>query len=102
MIAPARTLRDGSLSGPQGPMERKKTEMAQAKAAKPNVFARLIGYFRNVWAELKRVVWPSRNEVFNSSMVVIVTLLFFAAFTFILDQILLQVMTLIGSITVGG
>jgi len=76
--------------------------MAQAKTAKPNVFARLIGYFRNVWAELKRVVWPSRKEVFNSSLVVLVTLFFFAAFTFLLDQVLLQIMQFIGNISVGG
>lgn len=83
-------------------MDGKKREMAQAKTAKPNVFARLIGYFRNVWAELKRVVWPSRKEVFNSSMVVLVTLVFFAVFTFLLDQVLLQIMQLIGNISVGG
>jgi len=83
-------------------MERKKREMAQAKAAKPNVFARLIGYFRNVWAELKRVVWPSRTEVINSSLVVIVTLLFFVFFTLAVDTVVIQVVQLIGNISVGS
>ena len=83
-------------------MERKKREMAQAKTAKPNVFARLIGYFRNVWAELKRVVWPSRPEVINSSLVVMVTLAFFVAFTLAVDTIVLQIVQLIGNIRVGG
>jgi len=83
-------------------MERKKREMAQAKAAKPNVFARLIGYFRNVWAELKRVVWPSRTEVINSSLVVIVTLFFFVFFTLAVDTVVIQVVQLIGNISVGS
>jgi len=83
-------------------MERKKREMAQAKAAKPNVFARLIGYFRNVWAELKRVVWPSRTEVINSSLVVIVTLFFFVFFTLAVDTVVIQIVQLIGNISVGS
>lgn len=76
--------------------------MAQAKATKKNVFARLIGYFRNVWAELKRVVWPSRKEVANSSLVVIVTLIFFVVFTLAVDTIVLQAVQLIGKISVGS
>ena len=35
---------------------------------------------------MKRVVWPQRPEVINSSIVVVVTLLFFVAFTFIVDS----------------
>jgi len=62
--------------------------MAQAgKAAKPNVFARVRSYFKHVSTELKRVVWPGRTEVINSSFVVVVTLLFFVAFTFIVDSL---------------
>ena len=57
-----------------------------AKDVKPNVFVRFGRYLRDVWAELKRVVWPDRTEVINSSIVVIVTVLFFVAFTFVVDQ----------------
>ncbi len=62
--------------------------MAQtAKAAKPNIFARISKGFSDVRIEMKRVVWPSRAEVINSSVVVIITLLFFVAFTFIVDNL---------------
>ena len=62
--------------------------MAQtAKTAKPNIFARISTGLTNVRNEMKRVVWPNRKEVVNSSVVVIVTLLFFVAFTFIVDSL---------------
>ncbi|GAV32343.1 MAG: preprotein translocase subunit SecE [Anaerosomatales bacterium] len=59
----------------------------QGTKDKPNIFARIGGYFRDVRQEMKRVVWPSREEVVNSSVVVVVTLLFFVAFTFVIDSI---------------
>jgi len=71
-------------------------------AAKPNVFARLGAYFRDVRAEMKRVVWPSPDEVRNSSVVVIVTLIFFAAFIAVTDLVVQQFITLLGSIKIGG
>ncbi|MCE5190837.1 MAG: preprotein translocase subunit SecE [Actinomycetia bacterium] len=62
--------------------------MAQkAKAAKPSIFARISKSLNGVRIEMKRVVWPSRSEVISSSVVVILTLLFFIAFTFIVDNI---------------
>ncbi|HZL04507.1 MAG TPA: preprotein translocase subunit SecE [Coriobacteriia bacterium] len=62
--------------------------MAQAaKATKPSVFKRIGKYFTDVRNEMKRVVWPHKQEVVNSSIVVIATLLFFVAFTFIVDAV---------------
>ena len=49
---------------------------------------------------MKRVVWPQRPEVLNSSIVVVVTLIFFVAFTFIVDSIVVQALRLITQI--GG
>ena len=56
-------------------------------AKKPNFFARTGQYFKDVRTELRRVVWPTRKEVVSSSMIVIVTLLFFIAFTLVIDAI---------------
>jgi preprotein translocase subunit SecE len=63
--------------------------MAQAtkSAAKPSIFSRIGTYFRNVRTELRRVIWPSRKEVVNSSVIVIVTLVFFVFFTLIIDNL---------------
>jgi len=73
-----------------------KTKKAKpVKPAKPNIFARLAQYFRDVRSEMRRVVWPQRPEVINSSIVVVVTLLFFVAFTFIVDSLVVQALRVI-------
>jgi len=70
------------------------------KAEKANVFVRFFRYLGDVRTELKRVVWPTRSEVINSSMVVIVTLAFFIVFTLIVDTISTQFVDLVAQI--GG
>ena len=77
----AKAIKDGKSKGG------KSKGGKSAKDAKPNVFVRFGRYLRDVWAELKRVVWPGRTEVLNSSVVVIVTVFFFVAFTFIIDSV---------------
>lgn len=52
---------------------------------KPNIFARLFTYLVEVRAELKRVTWPTREKVVYLVGVVVVTLLFFAVFTALVD-----------------
>lgn len=39
---------------------------------------RLIAYFKDCVAEMKKVVWPSRDEVFTSAKVVLISLVLFA------------------------
>jgi preprotein translocase subunit SecE len=79
----------------------RKSEMAkQAGTGKPNVFVRFTEYLKNVWRELKRVVWPNKGEVLNSSLVVVITLLFFVAFTFLVDSAVTYLVSLVGKI--GG
>jgi preprotein translocase subunit SecE len=70
--------------------------------AKPGIFARLGNYFRDVRSEMKRVVWPDRPEIINSSVVVIVALIFFATYIAFTDIIVQQIITLLGSIRIGG
>lgn len=74
---------------------------SSGKPSKPNVFARLAQYLRDVRSEMKRVVWPHRPEVINSSLVVIVTLLFFVVLTFIVDSLVVQALQVLSRITVG-
>ena len=75
--------------------------MAQAaNKAKPNVFTRLSRYVKDVRAEMKRVVWPSRAEVINSSGIVIATLIIFMILVLIYDQVSLFVVSSLSKI--GG
>jgi len=63
--------------------------MAQqsVKAAKPNVWQRLVRYFGDVRAEMRRVVWPTRAEIISSSWIVVITLAIFIVMIFAFDQI---------------
>jgi preprotein translocase subunit SecE len=75
--------------------------MAQssAKAGKPSVFKRFGRYVNDVRAEMRRVVWPSRPEVVNSSGIVVTTLLIFIVLIFALDYVsaaLVQVLAKVG------
>ena len=63
--------------------------MAQTnkRAEKPGIFKRIGKYFKDVRSELRRVIWPDRQEVLNSSLVVVATLVFFVFFTLVIDNI---------------
>jgi preprotein translocase subunit SecE len=48
----------------------------------------LAGYFRGVWEELKKVVWPTRDELLRMTGIVIATVIIFAALVGGADYIL--------------
>jgi len=50
------------------------------------VFARSLQFLSEVKAELKKVSWPSRKEVYGTTTVVIISVFIFAAFFFVVDQ----------------
>jgi preprotein translocase subunit SecE len=75
--------------------------MAQASvSAKPSAIKRLLRYFNDVKAEMRRVVWPSRDEVVNSSWIVVITLAIFIVLIFGLDLISGEVVKVLAAI--GG
>ncbi len=84
---------DGKTKAAKTPKAAKPT-----KSDKPNFFARLMQYFRDVRGEMKRVVWPTRPEIINSSVVVIVTLIFFSALIFAIDTVVVYVLRLVNGI----
>jgi preprotein translocase subunit SecE len=50
--------------------------------------ARLKQFVGETWAELKKTTWPSRREVYGTTVVVIVTVLICALYLFVVDMIL--------------
>lgn len=50
---------------------------------------KLIGFIRNSYAELKKVTWPSREEVGNSTRVVLISVVIFALILGTLDYLFL-------------
>jgi preprotein translocase subunit SecE len=51
---------------------------------------KIIQFFKDSFAELKKVQWPSREEVGSSTKVVLVSVVIFAAIFGIVDFLLLQ------------
>ena len=45
-------------------------------------------FYGNVKGELKKVTWPSRREVYGTTVVVIVAVFFFGFYLFFVDTIL--------------
>ena len=59
---------------------------------------RRFGFLKDVKAEMKRVTWPSKQEVLRWSGVVIVALIFFGVFAYLVDSLSLLILTGISSL----
>ena len=75
---------------------KKPAKAAPKSNKKPNPIVRLFQYFKDVRVELKRVTWPTRKEVLNFCVVVVVTLVFFALFTTVIDMASTEAITFLG------
>ena len=49
---------------------------------------RVVRYFRETRAELRKVVWPTREEAINLTIVVVVTIVAMSAFFGVIDYLL--------------
>jgi preprotein translocase subunit SecE len=80
---------DKAAKGASAPKPAKASSAKPSKAAKdkPNAFERLKKYFHDVRVEMQRVVWPNREEVIQSSLVVVVALAFFMVYVFAWDYV---------------
>ncbi|TVQ26504.1 MAG: preprotein translocase subunit SecE [Spirochaetaceae bacterium] len=56
---------------------------------------RIIQFFKDSYAELRKVQWPTQEEVASNTKVVLVSVLIFAAIFGIVDFLLLQGIDLI-------
>ena len=59
----------------------------------PRKFHELKSFLAEVRSELKKVTWPSKPEVQNTTVVVILTTVFFGFYLWGLDLVFMQVMT---------
>ncbi|HEX9741054.1 MAG TPA: preprotein translocase subunit SecE [Ignavibacteriaceae bacterium] len=53
---------------------------------------KIIGFFEDVVKEMKKVTWPTKAELKESTTVVIVVCLVISAFTYVIDMIINQVL----------
>lgn len=72
--------------------------VARAKNAVKNFAANVTKFFRDTRSELKKVVWPSKEDTKKNTLVVLVVVLIAAAVLFVLDAIFGGILGLI----IGG
>jgi len=63
-----------------------KTENKPVEARK-NVFARIGGYFKGAWVELKQVRWPTRKATWSLTLAVLLFSAFFVVLILLLDTL---------------
>jgi preprotein translocase subunit SecE len=49
---------------------------------------KIINFFGDIVKEMKKVTWPKREELKDSTLVVLVTSIIFAVFVYIVDKLL--------------
>ncbi len=54
---------------------------------KKNIFARMGGYFKGAWVELRQVRWPNRKATWALTVAVILFSLFFMGLIVLLDML---------------
>ncbi|NLY17475.1 MAG: preprotein translocase subunit SecE [Clostridiaceae bacterium] len=60
----------------------------QQQQKKPNIFKKLIRFAKDVHSELKKVIWPTRNQVINNTVIVLMVCLLLGGVIWILDAVL--------------
>ncbi len=55
------------------------------KPSRPKFFSRVARFFKDLKGEIKRVVWPSKKQVINNTLVVIAFVIIAAIFIGLLD-----------------
>jgi preprotein translocase subunit SecE len=50
--------------------------------------SRTVSFYSDVKSELRKVTWPSKKEVYGTTIVVIVTVFFFGFYLFLVDSVL--------------
>jgi preprotein translocase subunit SecE len=74
---------DSSGSGKPG-------KSGKSKKRKPSIFARISRFIREVIAELRKVIWPTRKELITYTGVVLVFVLIMAGIVALLDFVFTQ------------
>lgn len=63
---------------------KKTTPVAEPNESK-NIFARIGGYFKGAWVELRQVRWPNRKATWALTLAVIIFSIFFMVLITLLD-----------------
>ena len=86
-LADARKMDKDEGGGPRP------TWLAEAVGWGPRKFNELKTFFSEVRSELKKVTWPSKEEVYSTTIVVIATTFFFGFYLYGLDLLMTELFT---------
>ena len=81
-LPPPRAARFGE--GAEGKGARKERGLGSRRVSP---IARLGQFIRDVRAEMKRVSWPTVNEVKNTTIITLIAVVFFAVYLFSVDRV---------------
>ncbi|OZM74832.1 preprotein translocase subunit SecE [Amycolatopsis antarctica] len=68
----------------------KPTPKRDSKDKKASLFARIGRFVREVWAELRKVIWPTRKQMVTYTSVVLVFVAFMIGLVAVLDLVFLK------------
>jgi preprotein translocase subunit SecE len=75
--------------------QRKKLAERKRKEKKEHIWTRVFRFLKEVRIELKKVIWPNREEVVNYTIVVLITVAVVTTFILVLDLVLSRLLSLI-------
>ncbi|MHB8894821.1 MAG: preprotein translocase subunit SecE [Candidatus Geothermincolia bacterium] len=92
-----RRVQDKSKQGAQKQrqMAARKKAAEKKKAERKGVWTTIKQFYKDVVIEMKKVIWPSRTEVVNYTLVVLITVTIVATFILVLDLVLSRLLHLI-------
>ena len=85
--------------------EKAKATKAVAKSdpnKKPSLWRRFVNYCKEVKGEMQRVVWPTRPELVNASLIVVGALVFFGVGIAIIDNLIIIPLDAIATLGVNA
>lgn len=77
--------RDAAKSAARGEHKGRPTPSRDRKEARPGLFSRIARFLREVVAELRKVIWPTRKQMITYTAVVLVFVAFMVALIALLD-----------------
>jgi len=60
-----------------------------------SIAERFVSFLQSAWVESKKVTWPTRNELKDSTVVVIVATIFIMIYLFVVDQVVSRLLGLV-------
>lgn len=76
-------------------MAEQEKQQQKEKEKKPNIFQKLARFYKDIRSELKKVLWPSRKQVLNNTVTVLITCIILGGVIWILDYALGLLYTLV-------